>query len=103
MLYFMKPLPEGAIDTSDWTLFIKNKWFSDKFMYFVYGLQATLLVSSILLGVWDFSGAFLKTGLFIGTYVTHELLHILVIYRAGDTLQFFIRGVKERCSLYCLD
>lgn len=84
MLYFMKPLSESTIDTSDWNPFIKNKWFREKFMYFVYGFQATLLVSSILLGVWDFSDSFLKTGLFIGTYVTHELLHILVIYRAGD-------------------
>ena len=84
MLYFMKPLPEGRIDTTDWKSFIKNEWFRNNFMYFVYFLQVMLTIASILFGAWRFSNVFVKVGLFICTYVTHELLHIIVIYKAGD-------------------
>lgn len=84
MLYFMKPLPEGKIDTTDWEPFIKNQWFRNNFMYFVYCFQVALLISSIIFGVWHFSNAFIKIGLFICTYVIHELLHMMVIYKVGD-------------------
>ncbi len=84
MIYFMKPLPEGKIDTTDWKPFIKNQWFTNNFMYFVYCLQAVLLLSSIIIGVWRFSNTFTKVGLFICTYVIHELLHTIVIYKVGD-------------------
>jgi len=80
----MKPLPEGKIDTTDWKPFIKNQWFRNNFMYFVYCLQAVFLISSIIFGVWHFSNTFIKVGLFICTYVIHELLHMIVIYKAGD-------------------
>lgn len=43
MLYFMKPLPDSKIDTTDWTPFIKNEWFRNHFMYFVYCLQAYVM------------------------------------------------------------
>ena len=84
MMYFMKPLPEGEIDTTDWKSFIKNEWFRNNFMYFVYFLQVMLTIASILFGVWRFSNVFVKVGLFICTYIIHELLHIIVIYKAGD-------------------
>lgn len=84
MLYFMKPLPETKIDTDDWKPFIKNQWFRNKFMYCVYCLQGILLISSIILGIWNFSNVIIKAGLFICTYVIHELCHIIVIYKAGD-------------------
>lgn len=84
MMYFMKPLPEGKIDTTDWKPFIKNQWFRNNFMYFVYCLQVVLLISSIISGVWQFSNAFIKIGLFICIYVIHELLHTIVIYKVGD-------------------
>lgn len=84
MLYFMKPLPESKLDTSDWKHFIKNQWFRKHFMYFVYCLQAVLLVLSMLLGVWLALDDIMKVGLFISTFVIHELLHLVVIYRIGD-------------------
>ena len=84
MLYFMKPIPNGTIDTTGWKPFIKNQWFRNNFMYFVYCLQAALLISSIKLGIWGFLNAFVKVVLFICTYVIHKLLHMIVIYKAGD-------------------
>ena len=84
MLYFMKPIPKGTIDTTGWKPCIKNQWFKNHFMYFVYCLQAALLISSIKSGVWGFSSAIIKVVLFICTYVIHELLHMIVIYKAGD-------------------
>ena len=84
MLYFMKPLPEGKLDITEWKPFIKNRWFRDNFMYFVYCLQAVLLMFSIIFGVWHFSNTFIKAGLFICIYIVHELLHMIVIYKAGD-------------------
>lgn len=84
MVYFMKPLPEGTIDTTGWKVFIKNQWFGKHFMCFVYCLQATLLTLSVVLGVWNFSNALLKFAVFVGTFLIHELLHVVVIYKAGD-------------------
>lgn len=84
MLYFMKPLPEGSIDTTGWKPFIKNKWFRDNFMLFVYGLQLMLLILSILFGAWRTLNIFMKFTLFAFTYIIHELLHLTVIYKAGD-------------------
>ena len=84
MLYFMKPLPKCEIDTNEWKPFIKNPWFRNHFMCFVYCLQGALLLFSILFGVWNFADTFVELGLFICIYVIHEMLHIIVIYKAGD-------------------
>lgn len=84
MLYFMKPLPKSNIDLTDWKPFIKDQWFRDHFMYFVYCLQAILIIASIMLGVWNFSSSFFRLVLFICVYIIHELLHIVVVYRIGD-------------------
>lgn len=84
MLYFMKPLQEIKTDISDWKPFIKNHWFRKNFVFFAYGLQVLLLIFSIAFGVWNFSNAFFKAGLFICTYIIHELLHVIVVYNAGD-------------------
>ena len=84
MLYFMKPLPDSKINITDWKPFIKNQWFRKNFMYFVYCLQAILLIFSIIFGVWRFSNAFIKVGLFIRVFIIHELLHLIVIYKVGD-------------------
>lgn len=53
-------------------------------MYFVYCFQAMLLICSIVFGVWHFSNIFIKFSLFICIYLIHELLHMIVIYKAGD-------------------
>ena len=80
----MKPLPDEVIDITDWKPFIKNQWFRNHFMYFVYFLQATLVVASLRLGVWNFADFFVKAGLFVLIYIIHELLHLIVIWKAGD-------------------
>lgn len=84
MIYFMKPLPDGKINTDNWEPVIKNQWFRNHFMYFVYCLQGVLLLFSIISGAWRFSNAFVKAGLYICTFIIHELLHLIVIYKAGD-------------------
>lgn len=84
MIYFMKPLPDGKINTDNWEPVIKNQWFRNHFMYFVYCLQGMLLLFSIISGAWRFSNAFIKTGFFIGIFIIHEFLHLIVIYKAGD-------------------
>lgn len=84
MLYFRKTLPENSVNMDNWKPFIKNQWFRNHFMYFVYCLQITLLIFSIIFGIWHFSNIFIKLCLFIATYIIHELLHIIVIYKSGD-------------------
>lgn len=84
MLYFMKSLPDGKIDTTDWKPFIKNQWFRNHFMFFVYCLQTMLIICSIIFGAWHFSNVIIKVGLMICIYVIHELLHIIVINKVGD-------------------
>ena len=84
MFYFMKPLPDSKINTTDWKPFIRNEWFRKNFMYFVYFLQAMLLIFSIIFGVWRFSNFFIKVGLFICIFIIHELIHLIVIYNVGD-------------------
>lgn len=64
MFYWMKPLPEADIDYEKYKPFIRNNWFRQNFMYFVYVLQVTLVIMSILLGVWKFSNILIKLALF---------------------------------------
>lgn len=84
MFYFMKPLPEGKIDTAEWKPVIKNQWFRNHFMYFVYCLQIVLVVLSSINGIWKFSNILVRYVLFISTFLVHELLHVVVIYKVGD-------------------
>lgn len=84
MFYWMKPLPEADIDYEKYKPFIRNNWFRQNFMYFVYVLQVTLVILSILLGVWKFSNILIKLALFLLVYLVHELLHISVVWRVGD-------------------
>lgn len=84
MIYFMKPLPDMKTDLADWKPFIRNPWFRKHFMYFVYCLQAVLAVSALLSGAWNFANISSKIGTFICVYLLHELLHLIVIWKAGD-------------------
>lgn len=83
-MYFFKPLPPSDTDFSNYQPFIKNEWFRKHFMKFVYILQTILLLISVALDVWDFTNIFVKVLVFVMVYVSHELLHILVVYRIGD-------------------
>lgn len=83
MLYWLKPLPKADIE-KDYKPFIKNDWFRKNFMLFVYVLQALLLIASIFIGVWKFPNLYMKVLIFALTYLIHELLHIVVVFRIGD-------------------
>lgn len=83
MLYFMKPFPEEKVDVTGYTRFIRSDWFNKNFMYFVYGLQAMLLLVPFLFG-WTFSSLPVRILAGISTFLVHELLHILVVFRKGD-------------------
>lgn len=84
MIYFFKPLPHADMNFSNYKPFIKNDWFRRHFMKFVYALQLILIFLSIALGVWSFSNWFIKVAVLIATFLCHELLHILVVYKIGD-------------------
>ena len=84
MIYFMKPLPPADIDEDTFEPFIKNVWFREHFMWFVYALQAAICVISAVIGVWRFSDIAVRVLLFAAVYLVHELLHIAVVYSAGD-------------------
>ena len=84
MIYFFKPLPPSEIDFSNYRPFIKSEWFRKHFMKFVYTLQIALILISIVLGVWVFSNWFIKIAIFCMVFISHELLHILVVYKIGD-------------------
>ena len=84
MFYWMKPLPKADINYNEYKPFIRNSWFRQYFMCFVYLLQTVLVILSIFLGVWKFANAIIKLALFLTVYLIHELLHISVIWRIGD-------------------
>lgn len=84
MIYWMKPLPHSDVDCSNYLPFIRNVWFRNHFMKFVYVLQALLVEISIVLGVWNFSNWVIKIAVFCTVFVCHELLHVLVVYKIGD-------------------
>lgn len=82
--YFMKPLPPSDKDFSNYKPFVQNEWFRKHFMKFVYVLQFALVLLSVVFGVWDFANWFIKILIFVLTFLSHELLHILVVYKIGD-------------------
>ena len=84
MIYFFKSISPSDIDFSIWQPFIKNEWFRKHFMKFVYLLQFILILISIVFGVWEFSNWLIRIIIFSMVFITHELLHILVVYKIGD-------------------
>lgn len=85
MLYWFRHMPAAKIDLSQWTPFIRNDRFRKHFMKFVYLLQII-----VILLPFYFSAPFIRMNTFflivvaILTYVIHETLHIIVIYKKGD-------------------
>lgn len=84
MIYWMKPLPPAEIDTEVCRPFIRSDWFRKNYMWFVYGLISLILAAGFLFpGVRSLSmGICLVLG--IPVFVTHELLHFLVVFRIGN-------------------
>ena len=87
----MRPLPPDKQElsgrqsfTNNRLPFINNRRFSERFMLYVYALQAALIVLSAFLGVWRVFSLAVRVLLFCGVYAVHELLHLAVIWRTGD-------------------
>lgn len=104
MILWFKDLPPKTIDFTEWRPFIRNDWFREHYMKFVYLLMIGILFLPNLLGGHSFSSVvttFIEeelknsqlstVGLYVliilliaAIFIIHELLHILVIYKQGD-------------------
>ncbi len=85
MMLWFKQLPQLNLDSTVWTPFIKNTWFREHYMKFVYLLQVFLLFippifSTGISQIHTF--ALILTGFLV--FILHEFLHILVIKKNGD-------------------
>lgn len=80
------------MDFSEWTPFIQNGWFRKQFMKFVYLLMIFFFLAPNWFGA---QGSFISSStqfikfplillVIVCVFITHELLHILVIHRKGD-------------------
>lgn len=85
MVLWFRHLPKVSLDSTVWTPFIKNNWYREHYMKFVYLLQVVILCIPTI-----FSTGFTNlhifelviTGIFV--FILHEYLHILVIKKKGD-------------------
>lgn len=84
MLWF-RPLPKVSLDSTVWTPFIKNNWYREHYMKFVYLLQVVLLFIPTLFNT-GFSQLHIFALILIGIliFILHECLHIVVINKKGD-------------------
>ncbi|UII57891.1 DUF3267 domain-containing protein [Cytobacillus spongiae] len=73
------------MDLSEWTPFIQKEWFRHHFMKLVYLLQFIILLIPSFLPT-EFTSLSIVILILIGilTFIIHESLHFLVIYRKGD-------------------
>ncbi|MFK3937495.1 DUF3267 domain-containing protein [Alkalihalobacillus sp. NPDC078783] len=73
------------MNQSEWKPFIKNEWFRIHYMKFVYVFQFLVLSIPFLMGA-SFSqlNMFSIFLLAIGTFITHEWIHIVTVYKKGD-------------------
>lgn len=107
MIWF-KPLPPTKMDFSGWQPFIKQPWFRERYMTFVYIWMALVFVAPGLSGrsISGRAAVALQEQAGMGSaaayallvlllpviFIVHELLHIMVIYRAGD-ISLTSRGI----------
>lgn len=80
----MKPLPGKEAESETWIPLRDKEWLRKYFMVFVYILQSILLVASMKLGIWNRFDIRVTLALLVFVFLMHELLHIAVVYRAGD-------------------
>lgn len=85
MIYWFKQLPASTVDLSPWRRFIHYDFFHDHFMKFVYLLQVIVFCIPFIfrLSFYPFS---LIGLIVIGiiTFIVHELIHMVFIYRHGN-------------------
>ncbi|MGD6873630.1 DUF3267 domain-containing protein [Sutcliffiella horikoshii] len=85
MMLWFRPLPKVSLDSTVWTPFIKNNWYREHYMKFVYLLQVVLLFIPTLFNT-GFSQLHIFALILIGIliFILHECLHIVVINKKGD-------------------
>jgi len=93
MIIWFRHLPQISMDSGEWTPFIKNNWFREHYMKFVYLLQIAIFLMSRFFDVW-FSpiNTFALILIVIFVFIIHESLHILVINTKGD-ISLTFRGI----------
>lgn len=85
MILWFRHLPQGRMDLSEWTPFIRNQWLRTYYMKFVYLLQVMICLIPYFFRGWfpPFSiFALILIGILI--FIIHETLHIIVINKKGD-------------------
>ncbi|MEK4627060.1 MAG: DUF3267 domain-containing protein [Solibacillus sp.] len=93
-LLWFQHLPKISIDLVKWTPFIKNDWFRQHYMKFVYVLQIIIfLLMSNFLYTW-FNSVDIYILIFIGilVFIFHEFLHIVVVKKEGN-ISLTFRGM----------
>lgn len=93
MIYFFKPLPEKELESEKWIPFREKEWLRKYFMVLVYILQGVLLVISMKLGIWNLFDVRVTLALLVCVFIVHEMLHIAVVYRAGDISLTYHGGI----------
>jgi len=93
MIYWNRPLPELQIDWKEYKPFIKNEWFRSHYMWFTYGLMGLIFAVGVFGGVLKAGSPVLELLIILPLYVTHELLHILVVFRKGDLYLNYFGGI----------
>lgn len=92
-ILWFRHLPKISMDLEEWTPFIKNDWFRQHYMKFVYLLQIIIILMSNFLYPW-FSSVNIFYLILIGilTFIVHELLHIVVVKKKGN-ISLTFRGI----------
>ena len=93
MILWFRHLPRLNIDLAEWNPFIKNNWFREHFMKFVYLFQIIILLMPNFFYI-GFGSLNIFTLFLLGILILipHELLHIIVINKKGN-ISLTFRGV----------
>jgi Putative zincin peptidase len=85
MILWFLHLLQINMNLSEWIPFIRNDWFRNQFMKFVYLLQKMILLLPFVFGGWP-GNMNIFVYIFIGicVFVLHECLHIIILKSKGD-------------------
>lgn len=85
IILWFRPLPQVTMDLSDWTPFIKNNWYRQHYMKFVYLLQLLiLLIPKFFETSFTHINIFALILISIFVFIIHELIHIVTINKKDD-------------------
>lgn len=85
MILWFRHLPELHMNLVEWNPFIQHRWFRENYMKLVYFLQFIIFLFPFIYGGWlPHVHLFVLILIGILVFITHEALHIIVIYKKGD-------------------